>query len=492
MLRFKKRKNDSYSFSSPPRMGSQSAQADTNFSRTSSFSGRAGGFSSFSGNQSRRSRAGSVSGSAGAFSSLRAPHSLPGSTSATTFSRPRMVKPRRSPALLLVALLLCGVILASRFSNTGRPDSTATGTTSVPSPLLPTPDTAQIVSGNSSALTPQKDSVSRFYYSQLLPNEQKVYERIRAGLETRSDSIELSGCTAESINKVYGLICLDYPEYFWCDHSHRLQQLGTGSSATFTVYPGYYYSAAETQRCNTKFEAVAQQAVSPLQGKSDFEKALGVYEFIIDHTIYDFNYSSHSAYQVLVNGRGVCAGYAASTQVLLNRLGIECFIICGYAENSMYADDHAWNMARLDGNWYLIDTTWGDPLTTDGTQVISYKYFCLTSAEMNRNHRPDSGFAYPLCTANACNYYVHEGLFLSSYSHEAMQRICNLALQKRGNIEFRCADRDVYTEAYRDLFDKNYCWELLESVRPGLINPKSLSYAEDEAFLYISFILEYY
>ena len=40
---------------------------------------------------------------------------------------------------------------------------------------------------------------------------------------------------------------------------------------------------------------------------------------------------------------------------------------------------HAWNIVKVDGQWYHLDTTWNDPVFSasagDMSDYVSYKYF---------------------------------------------------------------------------------------------------------------------
>ena len=112
--------------------------------------------------------------------------------------------------------------------------------------------------------------------------------------------------------------------------------------------------------------------------------------------------------------------------------GIDCIRICGEA-GDVTEDDrgHAWNMVKLDGKWYYVDTTWDDGLTfgrkihrynkaEDKWEIIheykfNYRYFLKSEKDMgattkdpNPDHFPDrSGLEkydlkYP--TASATSY----------------------------------------------------------------------------------------
>lgn len=48
-----------------------------------------------------------------------------------------------------------------------------------------------------------------------------------------------------------------------------------------------------------------------------------------------------------------------------------------------YPPQHAWNLVKIDGNWYHVDTTW-----EDGNPG---KYVSLTDDEMRKDHKWEQG-----------------------------------------------------------------------------------------------------
>ena len=48
--------------------------------------------------------------------------------------------------------------------------------------------------------------------------------------------------------------------------------------------------------------------------------------------------------------------------------------------------NHAWNRVWIDGGWLYIDCTWDDPVTENGEDRLSYKYFLITEEEISGNH----------------------------------------------------------------------------------------------------------
>ena len=67
----------------------------------------------------------------------------------------------------------------------------------------------------------------------------------------------------------------------------------------------------------------------------------------------------------LVTRKGVCIDFAKLFYKMATAAGIEAAIVTGYAGAVSSADlkkggviKHAWNAAKLDGEWYLLDVTW--------------------------------------------------------------------------------------------------------------------------------------
>lgn len=135
-------------------------------------------------------------------------------------------------------------------------------------------------------------------------------------------------------------------------------------------------------------------------GMSDYEKEETLYSWIIQNIDYDWSHNdvmastpreSFTPYGGLVNRTAVCLGYATAVQLLMDLAGVECITVVGAAFRS--TGDHAWNMVRLDGNWYCVDSTWDANAREQGVsagQPQDWEYFNVTSDVMaNTNHQWD-------------------------------------------------------------------------------------------------------
>ena len=123
------------------------------------------------------------------------------------------------------------------------------------------------------------------------------------------------------------------------------------------------------------------------EGMSAYEMELAVHDWLVewgsyDRTAYDNpNHSGRTGYRdpwgMLVGGYGNCLGYSSTFQLLMDLSGVECITVVGAAFGSR--EDHAWNMVKLDGEWYCVDVTWDDP-TGAARNGRHHRYFNVTSA----------------------------------------------------------------------------------------------------------------
>ena len=138
----------------------------------------------------------------------------------------------------------------------------------------------------------------------------------------------------------------------------------------------YDHDAATQQRQQraimARVEEIVDEIITP--GMTDLEMQTAINEFLIEHATYDFGalnnaernnfmyvdpeyYDSFTAYGILVNGVGVCSGYADAFTLIADQAGLESVIVTGYLQGSL---PHAWNRVSIEGEWYTLDVTNND------------------------------------------------------------------------------------------------------------------------------------
>lgn len=60
-------------------------------------------------------------------------------------------------------------------------------------------------------------------------------------------------------------------------------------------------------------------------------------------------------------GKGVCMDYALLYQQMAREVELECAFILGNSKGSLLGgwESHAWNAVKIEGQWKLLDVTWG-------------------------------------------------------------------------------------------------------------------------------------
>lgn len=127
---------------------------------------------------------------------------------------------------------------------------------------------------------------------------------------------------------------------------------------------------------------------------SNYEKERAIHDYVVESASYDYaavelkgGQDAYNSYGVLVDKSGVCASYAEAMALLLNRAGIECIVVIG----EVGTVSHAWNIVKLEEEYYHLDATWDDAVTK-----ISYNYFNITDNTMSEGRTWDRD-NYPRC-----------------------------------------------------------------------------------------------
>lgn len=328
------------------------------------------------------------------------------------------------------------------------------------------------------------DHTGRYAWS-LLENaeDQSLYLRIRDAVAQMAPSVVETEYEGQALFDMLDYVRIDYPEYFWLDSSAHVTTMTQGDRVqSVTLELQYTMSASEKEAAEAAVEAAAAECLSAIDDSwSDYDKIKAVYDWVIRHTDYDAATTDQTLYSVLVEGYGVCAGYARTTQYLLNRLGIPCTYITGTARGG----GHAWNLVQADGEYYYLDTTWGDPIFLGGEQDpdrVSYAYFCVTTEDLLRTHTIDDTIPVPLCYATACNYYVHNGQALSSYDPDALVQLLARAAQNRAaELSVLFTSDQAYSQAVSALFERQEVFSLLDEAAGSTgLNANHVSYSVND------------
>ena len=327
-------------------------------------------------------------------------------------------------------------------------------------------------------------NVSFYCRSLLPPNQQEIYDRVCyavARMQTDPIVFDVSENVATNILRA---VTIDHPEFYWFGGIGTYYFFYDNPKHITEVVLTYDYSREQVLTDLPIIEAYAQDCLRGLENLSQYDQVKAVYEYIINHTFYDLDYYGQDMREIIINRRGVCTSYAETTQYLLQRLGIEAFVITG--------GNHAWNIVKVEGQYYQLDTTWGDPVVDrlEDSQ-LNYNYFLVTTDEMFRDHTLESTFPIPDCTATACNYFVREGRRFDVYDRD---RLINLMRQDAAAGQktiLRCGNRQVYDTILNILKDGGKIYPMLEELAVTGLLTDDFSYGGNDTFLIITFHYKY-
>ena len=286
-----------------------------------------------------------------------------------------------------------------------------------------------------------------YYYTRISKEERLLYDAMLAlaqnyGEESASESRLLdtnpsSDEFAESYTRAYNALIWDHPELFWIAQSKAQYECKYYLLPSFGGKYKVVLTLSDTsgqQTVNEDGLTVFQQeqlrleeAADALLAQVDFTQseagiALQLHDLLIDSAWYnrdagEYDYA-HTAYGALAEdsqgnpGGALCDGYALAYEYLLQKAGLTCTVVSGYAGPSEQdTEKHAWNLVKLDEDWYEVDATWDDldfllSPTEEGYDLflealsdedymarIRHYMFNLTTEEM-RSFTPGDEFTY--------------------------------------------------------------------------------------------------
>lgn len=223
---------------------------------------------------------------------------------------------------------------------------------------------------------------------------------IKEALFSKSHSIELeTDISARELADLYETVVNSEPELFYVMGSVKI----TVHNGKYIIYPQY----------ETGFELFAfdsgaafKKEVNNILSKvtddmTDAEKALAVHDYMARFYEYDYNFENYNIEDIFTEKTGVCQAYAdAYTYIMQKKLGIDCYTLSSHNLN------HAWNVIKIDGEWYHVDITWDDPSLNgrDYFGAAMHAYFLISSDTIRDALHAHETYDWEICSYTQWRY----------------------------------------------------------------------------------------
>ena len=261
----------------------------------------------------------------------------------------------------------------------------------------------------------------RYLYSTLNAEQKQWYQKIDTAVNNLKNEVILNATNlAENRNYyIYYLYMFDNPEHFYLANNIMITNSNGGGLILYYAigrnsgeYSGHNKDSL-TKELKDKiiakkqtFEKEVNRILSTIPANApDVWKEKLIYDRILMDSHYNLGaqwdglaQDNWTAYGIIVNKTGVCESYAEAFQTLCLYAGIKCTGVVGTAGGG-----HKWNCVELDGEWYMCDITFDDPIG-GGAGTAYHYYFNRTSDWFVKNNHDWSNCDFKVPGCNGTKY----------------------------------------------------------------------------------------
>lgn len=151
---------------------------------------------------------------------------------------------------------------------------------------------------------------------------------------------------------------------YHCYNQYNLMTVDEMDYISGTHYLRKFHMSTEDEEFLERYKKI-KTLITEVQSNfdekmTDLDKVLWIHEFVVNNLYYlDLEeIENHLGGATLVNGYGVCEGYAGAMMIFLKAENIPCETISG--------GGHEWVAVKIDGEWYQVDPTWDDTRSGSG------------------------------------------------------------------------------------------------------------------------------
>ena len=262
-----------------------------------------------------------------------------------------------------------------------------------------------------------------YYYNQLSELQKKIYIKIHRKSNECKSKVTLGKrdiFTVENdVNKALTAFIYDNPRNFNIENKYTMTHMSFVTATYSILRLEYIYDdinvlKAKENELDLEVKRILTKVIN--EDMTQYEKELAIHDELVKQANY-YNYKKivdipsikHTAYAAIVDKQTVCDGYAKAFKILLDEENIDCIVVSGIAND----EPHAWNIVKLEDEYYNVDVT-SDVLNAEGNKHIIHRYFNVSNDRIRTTHSFDNLYTYPECKSEEYNFYIFNNYVLAA------------------------------------------------------------------------------
>lgn len=265
-----------------------------------------------------------------------------------------------------------------------------------------------------------------FYYNILTDDQKKIYSSIAIAIKNLDSKAKIKdynyvddATTMQDVKVAVQNLFLDHPEVFYVKNDYTVSTIELVNSKRIEVELGYMVSGqSDLDDKISKINQELEPIITAAKAMDKFNAEVYIHDKICQLATY-YKYTDinevpeqcHSIYGCFVGKSAVCDGLAKALQIALAKVNVENILVTG----NLQGQAHAWNLVKLDNDWYHVDITSDKSVKNESTnkEEIVHSYFNITAEQIKATNTIDLEANLPVATATTYNYYIKMGKYIN-------------------------------------------------------------------------------
>lgn len=269
-----------------------------------------------------------------------------------------------------------------------------------------------------------------YYFNTLSEDQKKMYTAVAIAVK----DLEQVAKVKEYVNNVDDDIVkdaaiameaffADHPETFYVDMEYEVFTIKSVLGRDVEIK--LKYTTEDKNTINEQIKTVkskVDEIISGLAGQTDVDKELELHDKLCDMINY-YTYTDikqipqdkHTIYGALIKKSAVCDGISKAMQILLDRCNIDNIMIIGKIDEL-----HAWNLVKLDDEWYNLDVTSDKSIKGEANYII-HSYCNVTTYQIEKTHVIENKENLPVAMGTKYNYYIYKDMYIKNIDDFSLQ-----------------------------------------------------------------------